>query len=733
MNVLVAAPDYDVVSLLSSAYACRSHNLKQSVLLAKKALVLSRQANNKSFIGKSLNHLSLFYMIRGEYKLAISSAKEAIRCFEVLNDERGIADAQYNIAGVYYKTDNYHLGLINLIDCLVVYRKYNDHHNQARTQKSLGTIYEYFGDRKNAVRAYEAAIDSAKKVKDQDLIANVYNPLSGIYLKQKKVAKALDMVKKAIAIKTNSGDVRGMAFALYARAKVQMVVEQWAEAEADLLQALSIHKEMGERLGRGMAYCKLGMLYMRTNQLAKAKQYSEKALDFSTRHKIVYIKFKANFQLYQVYKAEHDTVRSLQYLEHYLADKEVVINTQTLRIIESYELINKMETLEKAAQLDQERSRIMESQARAEHTAQMKQNFLSTMSHEIRTPLNAVITITSLLSERVEEDEKQLLDSLKFASNNLLMIINDILDFTKLDTGKVQLVNRPCNLVKLLNGLSEAYNNMAKAKGLELELDIDECVAHAYELDETKITQILNNLISNAIKFTDAGKVSLSLQHIHTQPGYDTLRFTIADTGVGIPEAFFAEMFDSFSQPKAITTRKQGGSGLGLAIVKKLVEMHNSRIYFHSAIGKGSQFYFDIKLKKAGKLHTEEVKHLDQLQNKTVLLADDNMINAMVARKLLSKWGITTEHAVNGLAAIEMAANKVFDFILMDIHMPEMNGFDATVQIRDIGNPNNATPIFALTADITAENHGQYEKYFTGFLRKPIEIDKLYEALLGVC
>jgi signal transduction histidine kinase len=733
MNELVVALSNDVTSLLNNAYACRSFNLKESVSLAQKALAISRQANNYSLIGKSLNQLSLFYMIRGEHKLAIRSAKEAIEYFQALKDERGIADAQYTIGGVYYRTDNYHLGLINLVNSLVIYRKYNDHYNQARAQKSVGTIYEYFGDQKNAVRAYEAAIDSAKKIKDDDLIANAFNPLSGIYLKQNKIVKALALAERSIAIKLQSGDLRGLAFALYARGKVHIAMQQWAEGEADLLKSLSIHKKMGEHLGRGMAYCKLGTLYIHTGELTKAKQYLNKALMYSTRYKMVYIKFKANFQLYRLYKLEQDTVRALQYLEQYLKDKETVINTQTLRVIENYELVTKVEALEKAAHLDLERRQILENQARMEHAGQMKQNFLSTMSHEIRTPLNAVITITSLLSERVEEEEMQLLDSLKFASNNLLMIINDILDFNKLDNGKVELVNRPCNLMKLLEGLSEAYNNMAKAKGLKLELQIDENLAEAYSLDETKLSQILNNLISNAIKFTDTGSVTVALKLISSQLETDTLRFSVTDTGVGIPEDFVKDMFDSFSQPVAVTTRKQGGSGLGLAIVKRLVELYGSKIYFDTTVNKGSSFYFNIDLKQITKLKHAPVKTLDQLQNKTVLLADDNMINAMVARKLLSKWGLTAEHAINGLVAVEMAGLKAYDFVLMDIHMPEMNGFDATEHIRNSFNPNNSTPIFALTADITAENDSQYAQYFTGFLRKPIEIDNLYEALLAAC
>jgi len=722
---------HDVVALLHNAYTSRVHNLSQSISLANKALTASRKLDDKALIGKSLNQLSLFYMIRGEYKRATHAANEAIKFFEQLHDERGIADARYNIAGTYYKTDNYHMGLVNLMQCLTVYRKYNDFHNQARVQKSVGAIFEYFGDRKNAVKAYMAAIDAAKKINDHDLIANAYNPLSGIYLKMGKVKLAMKIIDKSLVIKTKSGDVRGMAFALYGRGKVYAARQKWEEAERDFHQALVIHREMGEQLGLAMVYCKLGSLYTKTGEIGKAKHVLEKALQFSTHYRFVYIIFKSCYQLYRIYKEEGNTERSLEYLEQYLQNKEMVINSQTQKVIENYELIAKMESLEKETQMQKERTQIKEEQEQAEHTARIKQNFLSTMSHEIRTPLNAVITITSLLAERVEVEEKQLLDSLKFASNNLLLIINDILDFTKLDTGKVQLEYRSCNIIQLLKGLSETYNNMAKAKGLEIELLIDGCIAEFYELDETKLCQILNNLISNAIKFTDAGKISIELKRLASQAEHDTIRFTVTDTGIGIPQDFFEEMFESFTQPKSITTRKQGGSGLGLAIVKKLVELYQSSIHFYSAVAKGSKFYFDIKLKRVANVHEKAKKNLTQLQNKVALLADDNMINAMVARKLLSKWGIVAEHAVNGLDAIEKARHQTFDFILMDIHMPEMNGFDATIHIRNNHNPNINTPIFALTADITAEHHEEYNSYFTGFLRKPIEIDKLYEALLG--
>lgn len=174
-----------IISFLDEAYACRTNNLKRSTELAQKSLSQSRELGDTALMARSFNYLSLFSMIKGEYENALSMAENAMRHFVELKDEKGIADARYNIAGVYYKTDNYHLGLVNLVDCISIYRKFNDYHNLSRANKSLGTIYEYFGDEKNAIKAYEDAIAAAKKAGDLNLESNAYNPLSGIYIKQK--------------------------------------------------------------------------------------------------------------------------------------------------------------------------------------------------------------------------------------------------------------------------------------------------------------------------------------------------------------------------------------------------------------------------------------------------------------------------------------------------------------------------------------------------------------------
>lgn len=715
--------------LLNEAYRIRGSHLIKSTSIAQDALKRSRELKDKYLIGKSLNQLSLFYMIQGEQKLSLEHAEEAIEYFEELNDEQGIADAKYSIASIYYKSDNYHLGLVKLVDCLAIYKKYYDYHNQARTLKSLGTIYEYFGDQKNAIKSYQESIDAAIQVKDKNLESNALNPLSGIYLNQGRVKRAEEAIIKSIEMKLSTNDVRGLAFSYYGRGKIYFHKKLYKEAELDFLESIRIHLEMNERLGIGMSYYKLGVLYLATNELKKAEEAINIGIEISNKYNILIIKFKCYYLMYELFKKQGNIEQSLHFLESYLEVREKVINSQTLKIIENYDLIKRMENLQRESENQKEKAEILEKTYKAEHAAKAKQEFLSTMSHEIRTPLNAVIGIAHLLKETATAEQIELIESLGYASNNLMQIINDILDFNKLDANKMKLEFRNTNLHKLLNTVRNTYINLAADKQLDLELSIDEKIDSPYLIDDTKLIQILNNLISNAIKYTKKGAVKLEVSIIDKDSDSDVLRFSVQDTGVGIPAKYFEDIFESFYQTKSITTKSQGGTGLGLAIVKKLVALFGGTISLKSTVNIGSEFIFDISFKRTITKANLEETHDNNLIGKSILIVDDNMINALVASKLLLKWGLKTEHAVNGKDAIIKSNKTKYDFILMDIHMPLMDGFESCSQIRNSNNVNKHTPIFALTADVTAAEHEEFNQNFNGMLTKPINIEKLFESL----
>lgn len=719
-----------VISLLEEAYSGRINNLPKSIEQAEKALKMSREINNIALIGKSLNQLSLYYMIISDFDQSNSKSEEAIKCFEELDDEKGIADAKYNMGSVYYKTNNYHLGLAYLIDALQIYKKCEDLHNQSKVEKAVGTIYEYIGDPHNAFKSYKNAIKIARIIGDFNLESNVYNNLSGLLLKKQKTKIAMSMIEYSIVLKKRTNDIRGFAFAIYGRGKIHYKTGKLDLAEADFLEAAKTHNQMGENMGAAMALNKLGILYLKLDQLEKAENYGKQGLELTIKHNMSMIKIKSYHLLYLVFKERNNITNALIFLEFYLNEKESVINTQTLKVIENYDLINKMNILESEALLNQEKQKSIEKKNRdEEESVRIKQEFLSIMSHEIRTPLNAITTIVSILDNEAQGESKKLLNSLQFASTNLISIVNDILDFTKLDSNKAKLENQNVNLYTLCENIYNLHLGLANNKGLKFNLITNFSDKNFYYLDQTKIAQILSNLVGNAIKFTEYGKVDFCVELIKEKKKSDTILFTISDTGEGISEKDMSEIFVSFSQIKPIMTRKQGGTGLGLAIAKKLVELHKSEIKVKSVLKKGSDFYFTLKLKKVSQEIIQARNDPSQLIGKHALLAEDTPMNALLMKKLLSNWGVITDHVVNGKEAFEAAKLKKYDFILMDIHMPEMNGFEATKLIRTNENPNQSSPIFAVTADVMAKDDKENAHLFNGILWKPLEIEKLFAAL----
>lgn len=620
-----------------------------------------------------------------------------------------------------------------MIDALTIYKKFDDYYNISRCEKSLGTVYEYSGDQNSAVQSYENAILAAKKIKNLNLESNAYNNLSGVYIKQGRLDLAKSIIEKSIDLKKQTGDVRGLAFAIYGRAKVFFALKKYKESESDFLESIKIHTKMNERLGLAMCYHKFAKFYLELNQLKNAKKVLTKGLEICNNYNITIIKFKCFYLLYTIYKLENNKKIALEFLELYLKEKEAVLNIQTLKVIDSYEMLVKMKTMQKEAQLQEEKAKMIEKNNKIEASIKVRQEFLSTMSHEIRTPLNAITTIVSILNENSREEDKKLIDSLKFSTNLLMWIINDILDFTKLDLGKMKLELHPVKIFALLENIKKTYEFQAKEKGLEFILITNIPDSNSYHLDEVKLTQILGNLIGNAIKFTEVGKVKLEANIIKENIKYDTIFFKIEDTGEGIENEKIGEIFESFYQIKNTITRKKGGTGLGLAIVKGLLKLYESTIEVSSVSGVGSEFTFQLKLKKSS-IVTEKEKVIisEKLEGKKILLAEDNSINAYIAIKLLSKWGIITDHVENGIEAVIKSKNNKYDFILMDIHMPEMDGFEATKEIRTTDNTNAKTPIYGLTADISAKDDTCYNNYFTGFLLKPLEIEKLHLALTKI-
>ncbi len=719
-----------ISSILDDSLKSRINDIKHSISLAYKALDLCSEFSLDDMKAECYSKLSLYHMIEGKYDLSFNFAQKSLLLFEKFNNEKGIADVKFNIASFYYKTNNFQLGVVYLVDSLIIYKKNNDYYNISRCEKSLGTVYAFTGDDVKAIQANKNAIKAAKKVNDLNLISNAYNNLSGIYIKNDQIDLGMKIIQESIEMKQKTKDTRGLAFAIYGRGKVFLKQKKYAEAEKDFLEAIAIHNKIGEFFGLAMAYNKLGKLYFETNKTKQAKKQAELSINICNFYSISITKIKVLYLFYSIYKSENNLPESLRYLELYINEKETVFNAQNFKVIENYDLLVRMQAMQKEAEFQQEKTKIIAKSNKTEQAARIRQEFLSTMSHEIRTPLNAVTTIATMLSENSHVEDKVLVDSLKFSSNHLMQIINDILDFTKLDLGKMSLDLQSCKIKFYLENFWNTYQIQAHEKGIEFKLKLDPLLFDYYLIDQTKITQILANLVTNAIKFTDIGAVKLEVKITKQSKGFDTILFKISDTGVGIEKENLKQVFESFSQLKSGITRKKDGTGLGLSISKKLIELHESEIEIQSIFGKGSIFSFELKLKKSKNFEINDQENFkNNMDGIKVLLAEDNAINAMIAKKLLSNWGIITDHAINGLVATEKSKLQKYDYILMDIHMPVLDGYQAAKNIRMVDNINHITPIFGLTADVAAKDNSDYNHFFNGFLLKPLEIEKLKLAL----
>ena len=374
---------------------------------------------------------------------------------------------------------------------------------------------------------------------------------------------------------------------------------------------------------------------------------------------------------------------------------------------------------------------------KAEDAALSKQQFMSTMSHEIRTPLNEVIGISNLLlQENPREDQMDYIKTLRFSGNHLLTLVNDVLDYNKMELGMIVFEKTQFNLKDFLDEMKRSYSFRAKEKNLEFDIIRSSDLPIEVIGDAIRLNQILSNLLSNALKFTTNGSIHVFIKELERINNNSTLEFIVRDTGIGIPANKQEMIFESFTQAASDTTRRFGGTGLGLSICKKLIELMGGKISVESVVNQGSSFRFTISYGVSNSLDQIKKQEIsetfDGLTGKRILVAEDNKINFFVANKFLLSWGVKVTHAENGQLALDCLEKEEYDLILMDLHMPVLDGIEASRIIRNSTNTKiKNIPIIALTAAIMSESHDKIEDLnINDYVLKPFKPRDLYEKIV---
>ena len=382
----------------------------------------------------------------------------------------------------------------------------------------------------------------------------------------------------------------------------------------------------------------------------------------------------------------------------------------------------------------QAKDELTKAKEQAEESARAKENFLANISHEMRTPMNGILGIADLLAKtELGEEQQNYLQLIKASGQNLLVIINDILDAAKIKSGKLHLEKIPFNIVDAVTSAYNALIYKAEEKNLEFTLE-PFYIEHPYvEGDPYRLNQVLLNLLNNALKFTSDGEVALGVTALDETETSLTLEFMVKDSGIGIASENLEIIFEGFTQVHSGSDRKFGGTGLGLSICKNLVQQMGGDIWAESTMNLGSTFRFVLTFAKAEKPVEEPVEVLDfrSLGDVRVLLAEDNEVNLFLTQSLMENWGFTVDTAVNGQEAVDLASQTVYDVILMDIQMPELNGIDATRMIRNLADHQKANmPIIALTANAFPEDYKHYlSNGMNDYLSKPYKENALFRKI----
>lgn len=735
-----------------------------------------RKVGNTGSIPSTIMNIGMIHHQRGAHEEALRSYLRAYNLEDSLGNEKGAYVSLYHAGAVYNDMGNYPKAKELMLKCLPVAEKHDHIQLKSFVVDILGAIA--FGQEEfdEAERYFRESQELALQMGSKYSLALSSNNLGELYVKTKQYEKALESLTNAVLSAQEIGEKSIESMASSNLGTLYAILKRYDEAEQNFKRALVLDKEMEDFFSEASNLQSLGIFYLETGRPSEAIRSCTRSHQLSIIDVALPLQKSACECLYKAYKKAGNVAQSFKYLEELRSLEDTLKNEERAKELTRLQMSFEHEK-EQAAdslryaqeqalkdvelekqQLNNSRQRIALASAgiglvliialsfsifkgkqRAERAERYKEQFLANMSHEIRTPMHAISGMTKILMRKnPQKSQEKYLRAISDSAGNLLVILNDILDLSKVDEGKLRIENIPIEPERILGNVSEILRTKAEEKGIKIELEVEPGFPKLIQGDPTRMNQIVLNLMGNAIKFTEHGVVKAKLSTVG-----ENFQLAVEDTGIGIPENKLEGVFGSFEQVDDSTTRKYGGTGLGLSITKRLVELQHGKIWVESEFGVGSTFMVELPLTVVesldapiNELSEDELLVLGKdMAGLKVLLVEDDEFNRMVASDDLSYYveNVDLEMATNGELALEQFKKGSYDVVLMDIQMPVMGGLEATKRIRKFENSisvESKTPVLAMTASLLREEIDKcYEAGMDGYIPKPYKLEDLIRTI----